>query len=513
VLIRTLWQYFAPESERPYARSSARTRRSLDAAALEDRVLFSAAPVGAALEGGLDVDAGIAADALADDGIGVDLGTMYRLDPSEAIWAETKHFEPEQAAADDATSDVRHELVFVDTSARNYQQLLDDLWSHDDPQRQLDVVLISPGEGGVEQITAALAHREEVNAIHILSHGTDDAIKLGNRWLNADNVDSFAEQLTSWGESISEDADLLIYGCNLATGEAGKSLVQMLSQWCDCDVAASTDDTGHERLGGDWQLEFAVGGIDAESALSVDAQQNWLNLLALETVRDDFDTASYANNNGSANWVGSWVETDAGGGGATGGDVFVTTNLHLQSTNLGDGLYREANLAAASAATLTFDIQNGISDDDVIRLEVSHSGGTNWNTLRDYSSSNFGFSNESFDITAFTAPETQIRFRYVSVDEGDAFQVDNLQVEYTTGIAPAVADALWLSSAAVQIPSISKLEMCYSESKTTIPPVVRRWKTMICCTFDRLPPAITVQAPFRSCSTIWRTTIFGPLRW
>ena len=62
-------------------------------------------------------------------------------------------------------------------------------------------------------------------------------------------------------------------------------------------------------------------------------------------------------------------------------------------------------MAAASSATLTFDMQNGIGGGDVIRLEISNSGGSTWNTLRDYSSSNFGFSNESFDITAFAAAD------------------------------------------------------------------------------------------------------------
>jgi uncharacterized repeat protein (TIGR01451 family) len=35
-------------------------------------------------------------------------------------------------------------------------------------------------------------------------------------------------------------------------------------------------------------------------------------------VRDEFATAAYTNNDGSANWAGNWTETDAYGGGATG---------------------------------------------------------------------------------------------------------------------------------------------------------------------------------------------------
>ncbi len=44
-------------------------------------------------------------------------------------------------------------------------------------------------------------------------------------------------------------------------------------------MAASNDNTGHAALGGDWELEYTVGQVDTEIALSEEAQQNWGHLL------------------------------------------------------------------------------------------------------------------------------------------------------------------------------------------------------------------------------------------
>ena len=68
--------------------------------------------------------------------------------------------------------------------------------------------------------------------------------------------------------------------------------MQSISTLCDCDVAASTDDTGHASRGGDWDLEYAVGTIDVDIAPSIEMQRTWAHLLALETVRDSFNTVS-----------------------------------------------------------------------------------------------------------------------------------------------------------------------------------------------------------------------------
>ncbi|MCP3937977.1 MAG: DUF4347 domain-containing protein, partial [Actinomycetia bacterium] len=72
---------------------------------------------------------------------------------------------------------------------------------------------------------------------------------------------------------------LLFYGCELAGGESGGAFVDSLSGLTGADVAASTDDTGHAILGGDWDLEHRAGQIETGSAFSAALQQNWGHLL------------------------------------------------------------------------------------------------------------------------------------------------------------------------------------------------------------------------------------------
>ena len=63
--------------------------------------------------------------------------------------------------------------------------------------------------------------------------------------------------------ALSDDADILVYGCNFAAGEKGAEAVMLLAGLTGADVAASEDLTGAARQGGDWDLETRIGLIEA----------------------------------------------------------------------------------------------------------------------------------------------------------------------------------------------------------------------------------------------------------
>ena len=115
--------------------------------------------------------------------------------------------------------------------------------------------------------------------MHLVSHGTDGQVKLGNTWLNLDNVGAYAGQLVGWRDALAADADLLFYGCDLASNEEGKILVDSLSTLTGADVAASVDDTGHAIFGADWDLEYTIGHIETGVAFSAELQENWGHLM------------------------------------------------------------------------------------------------------------------------------------------------------------------------------------------------------------------------------------------
>ena len=183
----------------------------------------------------------------------------------------------------------RHELVFVDSRAPGQQELVDGL--QDSDERQIEVVRLDPDRDGVQQISEALATRSGVDAVHILSHGEPGAVQLGSTVLDFDSLLANATKIRAWGDALSEQADLLIYGCDVAASAEGRSLLDSLSRLTGADVAASDDPTGAQQLGGDWDLEFVLGLLDTSVAVDTATQGQFASLLDLSTADATATTA------------------------------------------------------------------------------------------------------------------------------------------------------------------------------------------------------------------------------
>lgn len=260
--------------------------RQLELVSLEDRLLFSAAP-------------GPAPEAPADNAQ-IETVIMASLETPVEILSDGLDTESDAANAQGLqplgleveTNATTHELVFIDTGAANYQDLLDDLWTHHDPNRQIDVVLLTSGEDGIAQITETLAQyqTQKLDAVHLVTHGADRAIKLGNTWLDANALEQNRNQIASWGEALKPGADLLVYGCDLAGNDLGRALLSNLVEITGADIAASIDDTGSSLLGGNWDLEYELGDIETEVAFSGLAQDEYEGLLAAFSVTTTADS-------------------------------------------------------------------------------------------------------------------------------------------------------------------------------------------------------------------------------
>lgn len=125
-----------------------------------------------------------------------------------------------------------------------------------------DVVVLDPAQDGVIAIAAALAERRGIDAIHFQSHGEPGRLELGTAVLTAASVsDTYAGEMAIIRAALSDTADILIYGCNAASGSAGRALAAALSTSTGADIAASTDDTGAASRGGDWVLEHRTGPV------------------------------------------------------------------------------------------------------------------------------------------------------------------------------------------------------------------------------------------------------------
>lgn len=195
---------------------------------LEQRVLLDAAMVASA-------EAELAA--ASDANLLEDLATGIHVDESLFVPAEAP----------------QREVAFVDKSVAGYEDIAAGLAG------QFDVYFIEAGEDGLSQIVDTLQGMEQVDAIHIFSHGSEGELHLGGMTLDAGNLDAYQGQLEKLGDYISVDGDLLLYGCDLAGTSAGKDFIDRLADMTGADVAASTDLTGAAQRGGDWDLEYTTG--------------------------------------------------------------------------------------------------------------------------------------------------------------------------------------------------------------------------------------------------------------
>ena len=185
--------------------------------------------------------------------------------------------------------DERREIIFVDAATPDYEQLLDALDTNA-PGTDYQIFIIQSDRDGIEQITEILDGFEAVDAIHLLSHGNETGLQLGNSWLGQTSLDEYADAISGWSKALTEDADLLIYGCNLAANTSGQQLIGSLANLTTADVAASDDFTGARSLGGDWDLEYSLGDIASDVAISSAALDSWSNVLATFTVNTFSDT-------------------------------------------------------------------------------------------------------------------------------------------------------------------------------------------------------------------------------
>jgi VCBS repeat-containing protein len=173
------------------------------------------------------------------------------------------------------------ELLFVDTSVENYQTLIENL------NRNVEVIFIDSDVNGITKITDALEEREDISAVHIISHGNSGEVNLGNAKLTSNNINAYQEQLNNWGDSLTVNADILIYGCNVGMDS---EFVEGLSTMTGADVAASDDLTGAEYLGGDETLEVQVGDIEAAEILDEKAYNAAGVKLVANAVDDNFNS-------------------------------------------------------------------------------------------------------------------------------------------------------------------------------------------------------------------------------
>lgn len=168
-------------------------------------------------------------------------------------------------AAIDAPEEALATLVVVDARVAEQEGFTLDVPAN------VTVRVVQNDESGLDAIGSELASNagRQYGTIHIISHGTPGSLSLGNEVIAGGSLtEAQREKLLGWALYLTDEADILLYGCDVAADSEGEAFITELAHLTGADIAASTDATGAADKGGDWHLELSTGAIEA-TALSV----------------------------------------------------------------------------------------------------------------------------------------------------------------------------------------------------------------------------------------------------
>ncbi|HSD36510.1 MAG TPA: putative Ig domain-containing protein [Rhodocyclaceae bacterium] len=181
-------------------------------------------------------------------------------------------------AAGEVVAQRTHEIVFVDSAVEDQHELIRGVLQNNP---DAEIVRLDGSVDGIAQITNALVGKQDISAIHLITHGSAGTLQIGVAWLNEQTMALYADSIASWRNALTDDADILLYGCDLASTAAGRALANDIATLSGADVAASDDLTGNRAIGGDWDLEYRTGIIESSLAVSANVQAEWAGTLAV----------------------------------------------------------------------------------------------------------------------------------------------------------------------------------------------------------------------------------------
>lgn len=184
-------------------------------------------------------------------------------------------------AAEDTAAREPVVVAFIDDRVDNYEAIVSSLDS------SVKTHVLGSEDAGISVVAEELKSGGQVDTVMIFSHGGQGWFQLGSDTFNDNTLTEKQQEISSWSESLTAEADIQIFGCSVAEGTIGNDFIKHLSDITGADVAASIDASGHETLGGNWFLERTTGTIDNPFLASNELVQGYHSLLAAPSITDN----------------------------------------------------------------------------------------------------------------------------------------------------------------------------------------------------------------------------------
>ena len=159
------------------------------------------------------------------------------------------------------------EIAFIGSEIPDSQTLISGI------KKGVETAILDLNQDAIAQITQTLKGKK-YSAIHIICHGAPGHLQLGNTALNIETLPQYTFEIQQWRESLSVDASILLYGCNVAqsvetatptylriidnsnkppaTPPSGNQFLTQLHQLTGAFIVANPNPTGNGALGGTW---------------------------------------------------------------------------------------------------------------------------------------------------------------------------------------------------------------------------------------------------------------------
>jgi len=219
--------------------------------------------------------------------------------------------------------------------------------------------------------------------------------------------------------------------------------------------AVSTDTAAQAVVSVGGEVVSRLGVIDAVEASLTDAEHalvlkaagikqittnETVTTLAAASVRDNFETSSLANNDGTHRWYGDWLEQNDNNSPYDGKISIGWTDKNGKRLILtgSSSIYRRA-ATPSSAPSVTLKLKSlrfGLKAGEYVSVQASANGGTSWTEVGRLAgpATDTSFVNQSYNLTAYRGRNTAVRFT-ASMNGTfgvDHVSIDDVELAYTT---------------------------------------------------------------------------------
>ncbi|MBE9188348.1 DUF4347 domain-containing protein, partial [Microcoleus sp. LEGE 07076] len=139
-------------------------------------------------------------------------------------------------------------IVILDPTIPDSQQIAQGIKPH------TATYILKSQPDAVEQITTILAQHTGIETLHIITHGDSGSLYLGTTELNSSNIQNYSHQFQKWRNAFTDNANIILYGCNVAAGDRGNQFLTQLHQLTGANISANSQPTGNSKLGGTWDI-------------------------------------------------------------------------------------------------------------------------------------------------------------------------------------------------------------------------------------------------------------------